>query len=245
MSLEIRLADFAARTRVKFNQISAKISNAGIYPYFHGTNADAVRPTVPTGWIVEWIGSVVPNNIALNDKLNMPGAVSPYDRANHIGTQPVSTITGLTKSSVGLGNVDNTADAVKEVAQATNVLADSFPEVISGNDIFVHLNAFEGNPHAVTKTDVELGNVDNTSDAAKPVSTAQNTAIEAAKARSTHTGTQTISTLSDFPSGVRPVAHGATAGTARPTIPAGWIVMWIGSTVPTNAVEGDIHIGAA
>jgi hypothetical protein len=33
------------------------------------------------------------------------------------------------------------------------------------------------NPHSVTKAQVGLGNVDNTSDADKPVSTAQNTAI--------------------------------------------------------------------
>lgn len=39
----------------------------------------------------------------------------------------------------------------------------------------------DGNPHNVTKTDVGLGNVDNTSDADKPVSTAQATAIAEAK----------------------------------------------------------------
>lgn len=43
-----------------------------------------------------------------------------------------------------------------------------------------HANNSE-NPHSVTKTQVGLGNVDNTSDMDKPVSTAQATAIEAAK----------------------------------------------------------------
>jgi hypothetical protein len=51
---------------------------------------------------------------------------------------------------------------------------------------------------ALTKTDVGLANVDNTSDVNKPVSTAQNTAINAVKDRSTHTGTQLSSTISDF-----------------------------------------------
>ena len=40
-------------------------------------------------------------------------------RANHTGTQDVSTITGLTKASVGLGNVDNTADLDKPISTAT------------------------------------------------------------------------------------------------------------------------------
>jgi hypothetical protein len=45
--------------------------------------------------------------------------------------------------------------------------------------------ANKSNPHAVTKTQVGLGNVNNTSDADKPVSTAQATAIAKAKAAGT------------------------------------------------------------
>lgn len=45
--------------------------------------------------------------------------------------------------------------------------------------------ANKSNPHAVTKTQVGLGNVNNTSDANKPVSTAQATAIANAKAAGT------------------------------------------------------------
>ena len=45
--------------------------------------------------------------------------------------------------------------------------------------------ANKSNPHAVTKTQVGLGNVNNTSDANKPVSTAQATAIADAKAAGT------------------------------------------------------------
>jgi hypothetical protein len=40
--------------------------------------------------------------------------------------------------------------------------------------------ADKANPHAVTKSQVGLGNVDNTADTAKPVSTAQAAAIAAA-----------------------------------------------------------------
>lgn len=50
----------------------------------------------------------------------------------------------------------------------------------------------------LTKADVGLSNVDNTSDASKPVSTAQASADTASKARGNHTGTQPTSTISDF-----------------------------------------------
>jgi hypothetical protein len=54
----------------------------------------------------------------------------------------------------------------------------------------------------LTKSDVGLGNVDNTSDASKPVSTAQAAADAAVQAfaiqRTNHTGTQAASTISDF-----------------------------------------------
>jgi hypothetical protein len=55
---------------------------------------------------------------------------------------------------------------------------------------------------SLTKSDVGLGGVDNTSDSAKPVSTAQATADAAVQAfaiqRANHTGTQTAATISDF-----------------------------------------------
>lgn len=41
-----------------------------------------------------------------------------------------------------------------------------------------HLSTTSGNPHAVNKTDVGLGNVDNTSDMDKPISTAQLTKFD-------------------------------------------------------------------
>lgn len=61
----------------------------------------------------------------------------------------------------------------------------------------------------LNKADVGLGNVDNTSDANKPVSTAQASADAAVQAyaiqRGNHTGTQLASTISDFAATVRAV----------------------------------------
>jgi hypothetical protein len=55
--------------------------------------------------------------------------------------------------------------------------------------------ASTANPHGVTKAQVGLSAVENTSDANKPVSTAQAAAILAAKDRANHTGTQAIATV--------------------------------------------------
>lgn len=71
------------------------------------------------------------------------------NRANHTGTQGAATISDFDTAVVG-----NT-----EVSQNTT-----------------H-RGLTNNPHSVTKTQVGLGNVDNTSDADKPVSTAQQAAL--------------------------------------------------------------------
>lgn len=60
------------------------------------------------------------------------------------------------------------------------------------NNLSSHVNN-TSNPHKVTKTQVGLGNVDNTSDANKPVSTAQKKAIDAVNTSlTTHTGNTTV-----------------------------------------------------
>lgn len=77
----------------------------------------------------------------------------------------------VTKSQVGLGNVDNTSDADKPVSNAQLAVNASHVKLI--ND---HKND-KSNPHRVTKEQITLGNVDNTSDVNKPVSIAQQQAL--------------------------------------------------------------------
>lgn len=70
-------------------------------------------------------------------------------------TSPViNTPTGITKSDVGLANVDNTSDATKNSAVATLTNKTLTSPVINS-------------PTGLVKADVGLGNVDNTSDADK------------------------------------------------------------------------------
>ena len=114
---------------------------------------------------------------------------------NEIGGQVGAAISGLTKNSVGLGNVDNTADISKPVStlqaaadasvlQQAKDYADSLP---SGgaeiNDSTTGTTTVWSSQKTsdvigaavsgVDKTSIGLGNVDNTSDANKPVSAAQ------------------------------------------------------------------------
>lgn len=56
-------------------------------------------------------------------------------RTNHSGTQDVSTITGLVKSSVGLGNVDNTSDADKPISLDTQDALDLKVDIVSGKQL--------------------------------------------------------------------------------------------------------------
>ena len=87
-------------------------------------------------------------------------------------TSPViNTPTGITKSDVGLANVDNTTDASKPVSTAAQTALDLKAPLASPT--------FTGTVAGVTKAHVGLGNVDNTSDASKPISSATQTALDA------------------------------------------------------------------
>ncbi len=106
------------------------------------------------------------------------------------------TFQDLTKSSVGLGNVDNTSDANKPISTATQSALDvkqpldsnltDIAALLAVNDDIIQRKAGVWTNRtpvqlkadlSLTKTDVGLGNVDNTSDVNKPISTATQTAL--------------------------------------------------------------------
>ena len=129
-------------------------------------------PTGPAGPIntsgnYNWTGIntfVTQNNTDNSDRVATTAFVSssikskaPLDNPTFTGT-----VNGITKTMVGLGNVDNTSDALKPVSTATQTaLALKAP---------LANPTFTGTVNGITKTMVGLGNVDNTSDALKPVS---------------------------------------------------------------------------
>lgn len=87
-------------------------------------------------------------------------------------------------------------------SQVTNLVSDLAAKASSAT-VSAHL-ADVANPHATTKAQVGLGSVDNTADVAKPVSTAQQTALNL-KASTTHATTHQ-------PGGADPMAVDAAVG---------------------------------
>lgn len=98
------------------------------------------------------------------------------DLISHIANK--SNPHSVTKAQVDLGNCDNTSDVDKPVstAQATAIADAKKAGTDAQNTVDTHV-ARTDNPHGVTKAQVGLNNVDNTSDANKPISTATQTAL--------------------------------------------------------------------
>jgi hypothetical protein len=99
-------------------------------------------------------------------------------------TNAVSSVAGktgvvtLVKADVGLGNVDNTSDANKPISTATQTALNAKENTITAGTTSQYYRG-DKTFQTLDKTAVGLGNVDNTSDANKPVSTATQTALNA------------------------------------------------------------------
>jgi hypothetical protein len=106
----------------------------------------------------------------------------------------ITSPSGLVKGDVGLGSVDNTADTAKPVSTAQQTALDLKSNIASPTftgTVTIPTGASITAPTGLVKGDVGLGNVDNTSDSNKPVSTATQTALDlkAPLASPTFTGT--------------------------------------------------------
>lgn len=146
------------------------------------------------------------------------------DRSTHTGAQEIATVTGLQAA----------LDARQPLDADLTAIAGLTP---SNDDVLQRKSGAWANRTptqlktdlALAKGDVGLGNVDNTSDASKPVSTATQTALDAKVDESALAA-----------SGKGYVNHGSVAGTARPSGYAS--IEWVGSVEPTNALNGDTWV---
>lgn len=107
------------------------------------------------------------------------------------GVMTASDKTKLDNTVQGLANeITNRTNAINSLrtelkTYVDDLIADTGSDVTALETKVSNHIANKSNPHTVTKTQVGLGNVNNTSDADKPVSTAQATAIADAKAAGT------------------------------------------------------------
>jgi hypothetical protein len=182
-------------------------------------------------------------------------------RANHTGSQAISTVTGLQtaldgkepsitagttaqyyrgdktfqtldKAAVGLSNVDNTSDANKPISTATQTALNAKENTITAGTISQY---FRGDKtfQTLDKSAVGLSNVDNTSDLNKPISTSTQTALDAKVADAITDGVTTIAPSQN-------AVFDALAGKLGTTLTSANILVGNGSNVATAvAMSGD------
>lgn len=137
-------------------------------------------------------------------------------KAPSVHGHAISDVTGLQSELNGKSDADHThtVDSALSTTSTNPVQNKIVNEAIKDaksagttaqNQVSDHTSN-KSNPHGVTKSQVGLGNVDNTSDANKPVSTAQATAIADAK----KAGTDAQSNI-DTHTGNKNNPHGVTA----------------------------------
>lgn len=141
-------------------------------------------------------GTIVDGDVSASANISLSKlATDPLARANHTGTQAQSTVTNLTTDLAGKQPLDSdlTTIAALDSGTSAGVLATEAAGWVKRTYAQVKTSL------GLVKADVGLGNVDNTSDANKPVSTAQQTALDlkANLASPTLTGTPAAPTAAD------------------------------------------------
>jgi len=157
------------------------------------SSADKIK--MANSYIKTEVDSLV--STAINNLINgSPGALDTLNElAAAMGDDP-NFATTLTNSLAT--KVDKIAGKQLSTEDFTNLLLTKLNGIASGANNYVHPAGT--NPHGTTKADVGLGSADNTTDATKPVSTPQQTALnlKANLLSPTFTGTVTLPATSSI-----------------------------------------------
>lgn len=188
--------------------LSEKITNEII----RSTNKDIELENKITNSITELTNKVDKELDAIDDAMN--DHIHDYNNPHRV-----------TAEQVGLGKVNNTSDLEKPISvavqEAINNINLSLSQKVSKEDLNNHISD-KNNPHNVTKGQLDLGNVDNTSDLNKPISTATQLALDK---KSDINHTHTMTDIADL---------------EVPPISKGFITLL--SELPENAKGGDKYI---
>jgi hypothetical protein len=198
--------DFGSSYGIKSVYFKSRTSNVSSAGVLRLANADSIGFR-NSGNSADLLLTPGADGILNYNSVALVGTTLAQTLTNKTLTSPViNTPTGITKSDVGLGNVDNTSDATKNAAVATLTNKTLTSPVINS-------------PTGLVKADVGLGNVDNTSDATKNAATATLT---------NKTIDGSLNTLSNIPLGT---ATGTLAATK-------------GGTGVTSFTKGDILVAS-
>ncbi len=139
-------------------------------PTFTGTVSGITKAMVGLGNVDNTADTAKPVSSAQQTALNL--------KANLASPTFTGTVSGITSAMVGLGNVTNTSDANKPVSTAQQAALDLKANLAS--PAFTGTVDFSGTTSVLglSKASFGLGNADNTSDVNKPVSTAQQAALD-------------------------------------------------------------------
>lgn len=135
------------------------------------------------------------------------------NRANHTGTQAATTIVEDSTHRFATDAEKAAWNAAVGGGVALGETSTTAYRGDRGKTAYDH-SQVTGNPHGTTKSDVGLSNVDNTADSAKPVSTAQQTALDAKAPLASPTFTGTVGGITKSMVGLANVDN--TADTAKP-----------------------------
>lgn len=233
-----------AKTRIESEPIRVTINRANISGFAGSHNALSGR-TDANSHPISAINASIPNAVIF-EKSDGTGLGESLDitwndttkilSAKNITTEKLNELT-LTKQTNGFTISGGTISKTLTVANDANVSGTNtgdetkatIESKLTGN-ITSHTHSYEpantniqshisntSNPHSVTKTQVGLGNVDNTSDTNKPVSTAQQTALnlKANVSGQVFTGAISATNLSGTNTGDQTTIVGITGTTAQ------------------------------
>lgn len=138
------------------------------------SKADLVGGVVPSSQLPSYVDDVLDFAVLAN-----------FPATGETGKIYVATDTNVTYRWSGSAYVEISASLALGTTSATAYRGDF------GNTAYTHSQIITGNPHGLTAVNLNLGNLDNTSDINKPISTAQQTALnlKANLASPTFTGT--------------------------------------------------------
>lgn len=152
----------------------ATTSKAGVMSATDKTKVNGALQTANAGVGVLAAYAIAAKKVAISPTDTINQAIGKLEKAlNDLAGDGDGSVAEQIQEAIAtlVGGASEGYQTLKELEDAINA--------VQGN-LTTHIND-KDNPHEVTKVQVGLGNVDNTSDANKPVSTAQQAAIDSAK----------------------------------------------------------------